>query len=108
MSKFQVFKSTADGQYYYHLKSANNEIIQSGEGYTSKANCLQGITSVQRNCQPERFEPYYALGQYGFNQVATNGEIIGRSEKYTASAARDHGIEAVIRLAPSALIEDLA
>ncbi|WP_226163370.1 YegP family protein [Hymenobacter terricola] len=54
---------------------------------------------------PER-QPVRA-GQYGFNHVAANGEIIGRGEKYTAAQSRDHGIQAVLREAPSARVEDL-
>ena len=108
MGKFQVIKSAADGQYYYHLRAANSEIIQSGEGYTTKASCLAGIDSVKRNCSQERFDKTFAANQYGFNHKAANGEIIGRGEKYTTSTNRDNGIAAVIREAPTASVEDNA
>lgn len=35
MATFQIFQSS--GQYWYHLRADNGEIVQSGEGYTSKA-----------------------------------------------------------------------
>ena len=106
MSKFQVYRSAVNSQYYYRLRASNGEIIQSGEGYTTKASCLTGIASVKANCRTDRFDKTYAASQYGFNQKAMNGEIIGRGEKYTTSASRDNGIAAVIREAPNAPIED--
>ncbi|WP_019949721.1 YegP family protein [Hymenobacter aerophilus] len=106
MSKFQVYKSAANSQFYYRLRAGNGEIIQSGEGYTTKDNCLKGIASVKANCRLERFDKTFAASQYGFNHKALNGEIIGRGEKYTTSTSRDNGINAVIREAPNAPIED--
>jgi len=106
MATFQIFQSS--GQYWYHLRADNGEIVQSGEGYTIKSSCQNGIQSVQANCQPHRFESFFTAGQYGFNHVAANGEIIGRSEKYTTAQSRDHGIQVVLQEAPTALIEDLS
>ncbi len=106
MATFQI--SLTSGQYWYHLRADNGEIVQSGEGYTTKASCENGIRSVQANCQPNRFDSFFAAGQYGFNHVAANGEIIGRSEKYTTAHARDHGLQVVLREAPEARVQDLA
>ena len=106
MATFQIFQSS--GQYWYHLRADNGEIVQSGEGYTTKASCENGIQSVKANCQPQRFESFFESGQYGFNHVAANGEIIGRSEKYTTAQARDHGIQVVLREAPEARVQDLS
>lgn len=106
MAIFQI--SHTSGQYWYHLRAGNGEIVQSGEGYTTKASCQNGIRSVQSNCQPQRFESFFNAGQYGFNHVAANGEIIGRSEKYTTAQSRDHGIQVVLQNAPTARIEDLS
>ena len=105
MATFQIFPSS--GQYWYHLRADNGEIVQSGEGYTTKASCENGIRAVKANCQPARFDSFFTAGQYGFNHVAANGEIIGRSEKYTTSQARDHGIQVVLREAPEARVQDL-
>jgi uncharacterized protein YegP (UPF0339 family) len=106
MATFQIFQSS--GQYWYHLRANNGEIVQSGEGYTAKASCENGIRAVQANCQPQRFQSFLESGQYGFNHVAANGEIIGRSEKYTTTQSRDHGIQVVLQEAPTARIEDLS
>ncbi|GAA4033430.1 hypothetical protein GCM10022409_17170 [Hymenobacter glaciei] len=106
MATFQI--SRTSGQYWYHLRADNGEIVQSGEGYTSKASCENGIQSVKANCQPQRFDSFFNAGQYGFNHVAANGEIIGRSEKYTTAQARDHGLQVVLREAPEAQLQDLS
>ena len=37
------------GEYRFHLKAANGEIIASSEGYKSKAAADNGIKSVQTN-----------------------------------------------------------
>jgi len=106
MATFQLFPSS--GQFWYRLRAGNGEIVQSSEGYTTKASCETGIASVKANCQPARFESFFNAGQYGFNHHAANGEIIGRSEKYTTAQARDHGIQVVLREAPEARIQDVS
>ena len=106
--KFQIFKSTANNQFYYRLRAINGEIILNGEGYTSKQSCLNGIASVKENSPYDsRYERKDLLSNYTFNLKAANGEIIGRSENYTTAAARENGIAAVKRDAPTALTEDM-
>ena len=46
--KFEMWESTKDGQWYFHLKSPNGEIIASSQGYTTKDNCRNGIDSIKR------------------------------------------------------------
>jgi uncharacterized protein len=108
MSKFYLFKSQLNSQYYYRLKSSNNEIFLSGEGYTTKQSCLNGIASVKANAPfDNRYRRKDEYNNYTFVLTAVNGEIIGRSENYTSSAARENGITAVKRDAPNAPIVDL-
>ena len=107
--KFQVFKSPVNSQYYYHLKAANGEKVLSGEGYTTKQSCLNGIASVKENASYDsRYERKNAPGNYTFNLKAANGEIIGRSENYNSESGRETGIAAVKKDAPGAPIEDLS
>jgi len=47
-AKFEVYKD-AKGEFRFRLKAANGEIIATGEGYSSKAACLNGIESVKKN-----------------------------------------------------------
>jgi len=94
--KYEVFKSTANGQYYFHLTAANGEKILSGEGYTTRQHCMLGIASVVVNAKAcGRFERHDAYFSYTFNLKAANGEIIGRSENYVSEAGRERGIAAV-------------
>lgn len=107
--KFQIFKSSFNFQYYYRLRAGNGEIILSGEGYTSKQGCLNGIASVKANAPfDNRYERKNGFNNYTFNLKASNGEIIGRSENYTTSSGRENGVAAVKRDAPNAPIEDLS
>lgn len=106
--KFQIFKSSANNEYYYRLRAKNGEIVLSGEGYKTKQGCQSGITSVKLNAPYDiRYDRKDSYTSYGFNLKASNGEIIGRGETYTSRAARESGIEAVKKDAPGAPIEDL-
>jgi uncharacterized protein YegP (UPF0339 family) len=47
--KFEMYKD-ARGEFRWRLKAANGQIIAtSGEGYTTKASCDNGINSVKSN-----------------------------------------------------------
>ena len=43
---YQVFRGT-DGNWYWHLKGGNHEIIAHGEGYTTKQGALIAIGLVK-------------------------------------------------------------
>ena len=105
--KVQIFIGK-DEQFYFHLRAKNGEIILASEGYTSKAGCQNGISSVMENAPLDnRYERKTSIdGQYYFVLVAANGEVIGKSEMYTTEQARNNGIEAVKTIAPTAPTED--
>jgi len=46
--KFEIIKDKR-GEYRFHLKAANGEIIATSEGYKTKASAQNGIESVQKN-----------------------------------------------------------
>jgi len=48
MAKFEIYKDKK-GQFRWRLRADNNQIIASGEGYTTKAGCKNGIESVKKN-----------------------------------------------------------
>ena len=48
MGKFEVYKDKA-GEYRFRLKAGNGQVIATGEGYSSKAACLNGVESVKTN-----------------------------------------------------------
>jgi len=47
-AKFEIIKDKR-GEYRFHLKAANGEIIATSEGYKTKASAKNGIESVQKN-----------------------------------------------------------
>jgi len=47
-AKFQLFKD-ASGKFHFSLKTADGEIIASGETYNSKDAALDAIRSVRNN-----------------------------------------------------------
>jgi len=106
--KFQITIGQ-DKQYYFHLYAANGENILDSEGYTRKATCLNGVDSVKQNAQDEEnFSRKEAEnGQFYFVLLARNGEIIGKSEMYNTQPARDNGIQAVMKVATDAPVEQV-
>jgi len=51
--KFELKKS-ANGQFYFNLKSSNGQIVLSSEMYKAKASAMNGIDSIQRNCKDDK------------------------------------------------------
>jgi uncharacterized protein YegP (UPF0339 family)/uncharacterized membrane protein YeaQ/YmgE (transglycosylase-associated protein family) len=45
-SKFEIFKDKT-GEFRFHLRASNGEIVLASEGYTQKHNALKGIESVR-------------------------------------------------------------
>ena len=46
--KFEIYTDKA-GEFRFRLKAKNGEIIATGEGYTSKSGCKNGIESIRKN-----------------------------------------------------------
>lgn len=46
--KFEVYKD-AKGEFRFRLKAANGQVIATGEGYKTKASCMNGIESIKKN-----------------------------------------------------------
>jgi uncharacterized protein YegP (UPF0339 family) len=47
-AKFEIFLDRKK-QYRFHLKATNGEIIAANEAYDTKAACIKGIKSIQKN-----------------------------------------------------------
>ena len=106
--KFEI-KKASDGQFFFHLKAGNGEVILSSERYQAKNGAENGIASVKKNApSDERYvrressngKPYFVLR-------AGNNEVIGQSELYSSTAAMEKGIESVKTNAPTAAVADL-
>jgi hypothetical protein len=106
-AKFEVFQNK-QGQYQFHLKAPNGEIIAASEAYTGKDGCMNGIESVKKNAPTGKFEVYQdKKGEHRFNLKAGNGEIIAVSEGYTSKDGCMNGIESMKKNAPTAAIVEL-
>lgn len=108
-SKFQIFKSDKNNEFYFRLLATNGQIILASEGYTTKDNCKNGITSVKTHSPHDQY--YKRLratnNEYYFTLTASNNQVIGMSQLYTSTQGRDNGIESVKNNAPTAQVEDL-
>jgi uncharacterized protein YegP (UPF0339 family) len=107
--KFEIYESES-GKYYFRLKASNGQVILSSQGYTTKANAINGTASVAKNAvSKDNFEVKTAAdGSPFFNLLsAANGQVIGSSEMYSSKAAMENGIESVMRTAPNAEVVDL-
>jgi uncharacterized protein YegP (UPF0339 family) len=119
-AKYQVYKDTA-GKFRFRLRAANNKIVAVSEAYENKAGCMNGVKSVQKNCDSKIEDktigaetltnPKYvvftdAASKFRFNLSAPNGEIIAASEAYETKQNCMNGIAAVQKSC-DAEIEDL-
>lgn len=104
-SKFEIFQSPKNEQFYFRLKATNGQIILQSEGYTTKANCKNGIESVKKNSPHDN--AYEKKAKHFNLKSLNNGQIIGTSEQYSSESARDTGIESVKKNAPTAEVIDL-
>lgn len=52
-SKYEWWQGIV-GEWYWHLKAPNGEIIASGEGYKTKAGVLRGIKAHRKHASTER------------------------------------------------------
>ncbi len=107
MGKF-VITTRTNGEFHFNLKAGNGQTILSGEGYSSKSSCQNGIDSVKINSQDDsKFDRKTSSnGQPYFSLKAGNGQIIGSSEMYESEASRDNGIASVKNNAPDAIVDD--
>jgi uncharacterized protein len=103
MGKF-IVTTRKDGEFQFNLKATNGQVILTSQGYTTKANCMNGIESVKKNSPlDERFERLESKnGKPYFNLKAGNSQIIGTSEMYESKQSMENGIASVKKNAPDA------
>jgi len=108
MGKFIISKRT-NGEFQFNLKAGNGQVILSSEGYSSKANCINGIASVRKNSQDEsKFDSKISTNnKHYFNLKATNGQVIGSSQMYESESSKNNGIRSVRENALEAATDDL-
>jgi uncharacterized protein len=109
MGKFVITKRT-NGEFQFVLNAGNGQTILTGEGYSAKSNCENGIASVRNNSKDNsKYDRKTSSnGKAYFSLKATNGQIIGTSQMYESDASRDNGIESVKTNAQDATVDDLS
>jgi hypothetical protein len=55
MGKFEIYKDKR-GEFRWKLLAGNNQVIATGEGYTSKDGCKNGIESVKKNAPKAKID----------------------------------------------------
>ena len=118
--KFQIYKD-ASGKFRFRLRTDKNKIVAVGEAYLQHANCINGVKSIQKNCNSEIEDltiedkklpnPKYqifkdAADEFRFHLKAANGEIMAESEGYRTKEDCLRTID-VLKNSCNAEIEDL-
>jgi uncharacterized protein YegP (UPF0339 family) len=107
-AKFEITKAK-DGEFHFHLKASNGDIILTSQMYAAKSSAKNGIASVKKNAADdnryERKETHN--GHHMFNVRAANHEVIGTSQGYVSHESREKGIASVKKNAAEAAIHDL-
>lgn len=111
-------REAVNGQYYFHLKGGNNEIVGTSELYSSKQGAERGIEAVdvaaedylafQATRRGARFTVFQgADNRYFFNLRAKNGQIVLQSQGYTTQAAAYNGTFSVANYGTNAARYDI-
>ena len=105
--KFVISKGN-DDKYYFNLKAGNGEVILTSQGYSARADCLNGIESVKSNSADEaRFDCKKSNdGKDYFVLTATNGQTIGKSQMYKSESGCSNGVQSVAKSAADSSIVD--
>ncbi len=53
--KFEVYQDKKK-QYRFRLKAGNGQVIATGEAYTTKKACLNGIESIRKNAPDAKLD----------------------------------------------------
>ncbi|GAB5448200.1 YegP family protein [Gymnodinialimonas sp.] len=54
--RFEIFKSSANNQYYWRFKAPNNEPMCQSEGYINKSGAEHAISVIKREAASARVE----------------------------------------------------
>ena len=105
--KFEL-KKAKDGEFFFHLKAGNGQIILASEMYTEKSSAENGIASVKKNAPDDKHyeRKDTKAGHFMFNLKAANHQVIGTSQSYKTAESREEGIASVKTNAPSASVHD--
>lgn len=49
MDKIRVYQSEGDGQFYWHRKAPNGELVSQGEGHPRRYNALRAVRRANQD-----------------------------------------------------------
>tara|TARA_R110002110_G_scaffold205066_1_gene416702 strand:+ start:98581 stop:98919 length:339 start_codon:yes stop_codon:yes gene_type:complete len=102
-------KLAKNGEFFFNLLAANGQNIIKSEMYKSKAAAMNGIASIQSNCEDDdRYEcKTSSNGKAYFVLKAKNHQVIGQSQMYESESGCANGIESVKKNGCTTTIKDL-
>ncbi len=53
--KFEVYQDNS-GKFRFRLKAGNGQVIATGEGYTTRKACMNGIESIRKNAPDAKLD----------------------------------------------------
>ena len=109
MSGCYELKLAKNGEFFFNLLAANGQNILKSEMYSSRSAAMNGIASVQANCEEDgQFEcKTSSNGKAYFVLKAKNHQVIGQSQMYESESGCDNGIASVKENGCSTEITDL-
>jgi uncharacterized protein YegP (UPF0339 family) len=98
-ARFELWRETADNQWYFALRAEDGTPLVESEGYQGRTGAVNGIESVRSNGKIlTRYATLEEAGAWYFTLDASNGQEIGRSPKLDSQAAAEAAIETVNQL----------
>lgn len=93
--KYEVVKDDS-AEYCWYLKASNGEILATGEGFTTKAGCLNGIESFKVNIENGKF--YVSKdknGNYQYKLYTKSGRLSAIGESYKTKTQATNAAKSV-------------
>jgi uncharacterized protein len=108
MSSYFLLSACSDGQFMFHLKTGNHEVLLRSQPYRSKQAARGGIESVRRNSRlASRFVRMVEDESACYFVVLSDvGQIVGTSEKYASRAALEAGLISVMTHGATTVIRE--
>ena len=128
---FEIICDVA-GNYRFHLKAANGQIIAVSQSYGTREAAIKGIASIKKNAPIASIADFTTVGgalpelrhesgivqdpvfeiqsstvdRFRFHLKAANGQIIAVSQSYLTRQSAEKGIASVKKNAPTAIVVD--
>jgi uncharacterized protein YegP (UPF0339 family) len=108
MSSYFQLSARPDGQFMFHLKTGNHEVLLRSQPYRSRQAARGGIESVRRNARlASRFVRMIEDESACYFVVLSDiGQIVGTSETYSSRTALEAGVKSVMTHGATTVIRE--